>query len=120
MPRKSSASNTSASDADASGPKTKYELTKPYGGMQGLMHSYGLKMWDDYDVQEAEVILDGFRKIDTAAAEGDKVDREQSATWKIKIASQKSSQSKIGRRRTIYTSCGKIGWSFIEKNQIFT
>ncbi|KAH9047709.1 hypothetical protein EDB84DRAFT_1460719 [Lactarius hengduanensis] len=31
MPRKSSASNTSTSEADASGPKANYELTKPYG-----------------------------------------------------------------------------------------
>ncbi|KAH8998484.1 hypothetical protein EDB92DRAFT_1941314 [Lactarius akahatsu] len=71
MPKKSSASNTSASAA-SSGPKTNYELTKPYGGMQGFMHSYGLKMWDDDDVQEAKAILDGFREIDAAAAEEDK------------------------------------------------
>ncbi|KAH9002677.1 hypothetical protein EDB86DRAFT_2847478 [Lactarius hatsudake] len=71
MPKKSSASNTSASAA-SSGPKTNYELTKPYGGMQGFMHSYGLKMWNDDDVQEAKAILDGFREIDAAAAEEDK------------------------------------------------
>ncbi|KAH9080426.1 hypothetical protein EDB83DRAFT_2215474 [Lactarius deliciosus] len=69
MPRKSSASNASASDADASsGPKTNYELTKPYGCMQEFMHSYGLKTWDDDDIQEAEAIFDGFKKVDAAAA----------------------------------------------------
>ncbi|KAH9002679.1 hypothetical protein EDB86DRAFT_2897366 [Lactarius hatsudake] len=68
--------------------------------MQEFMHSYGLKMWDDDDVQEAKAILDGFRKIDAAAAEGDKVNSERSATWKIKVVPQKSSQSKIGRRRS--------------------
>jgi len=36
------------------------------------MRSYGLKMEDHDDVQEAKAILDGFRKIDAAAAEADK------------------------------------------------
>ncbi|KAH9179335.1 hypothetical protein EDB89DRAFT_2239122 [Lactarius sanguifluus] len=71
MPKKSSASTTSASGA-SSGPKTNYALTKPYGGTQGFMHSYGLNMWSDNDVQEAKAILDGFREIDAAAADGDK------------------------------------------------
>ncbi|KAH9080429.1 hypothetical protein EDB83DRAFT_2339380, partial [Lactarius deliciosus] len=71
MPKKTSASNTSASGA-SSGPKTNYELTKPYGGMHGFMRSYGLKTWDNDDVQEAKAILDGFRKVDAAAAEEDK------------------------------------------------
>jgi hypothetical protein len=40
--------------------------------MQGFMHSYGLKMWNPDDVQEAKAILDGSREIDAAAAEADK------------------------------------------------
>ena len=71
MPNKSSASNSSASDA-SSGPKTNYAYTKPYGGMKGFMESYGLKLWDDDDVKEAKAILNEFRKMDTAAAEKDK------------------------------------------------
>ena len=71
MPNKSSASNASASGA-SSGPKTNYAYTKPYGGMQGFMHSYGLKMWNDADVQQAKAILDEFRADDAAAAEADK------------------------------------------------
>ena len=35
------------------------------------METYGLKLWNDDDVQEAKSILDGFREID-AAAEADK------------------------------------------------
>ena len=73
MPNKSSASNSSASDA-SSGPKTNYAYTKPYGGMKGFMESYGLKLWDDDDVQEAKAILDGFREMDAAAAEMEKAD----------------------------------------------
>ena len=76
MPNEASTSNTNASDAP-SGPKTNYEYTKPYGGMQGFMDSYGLKIWNDDDVQEAKAILDGFRKYDAeeatpAAQEADK------------------------------------------------
>ena len=73
MLNKSSASNSSASDA-SSGPKTNYAYTKPYGGMKGFMESYGLKLWDDDDVQEAKAILDGFREMDAAAAEMEKAD----------------------------------------------
>ncbi len=40
--------------------------------MKGFMESYGLKLWNDDDVQEAKAILDGFRKDDAAAAEADK------------------------------------------------
>jgi len=71
MPKKSSASNTSASDA-SSGPKTNYAYTKPYDGMKGFMESHGLKLSNDDDVQEAKAILDGFREMDAAAAEADK------------------------------------------------
>lgn len=70
MPKKASASNSSASDG-SSGPKTNYAYTKSYGGMKGFMETYGLKLWNDDDVQEAKSILDGFREID-AAAEADK------------------------------------------------
>ena len=45
--------------------------------MQGFMESYGLKIWNDDDVQEAKATLDGFRKYDAeeatpAAQEADK------------------------------------------------
>ena len=42
--------------------------------MKGFMESYGLKLWDDDDVQEAKAILDGFREMDAAAAEMEKAD----------------------------------------------
>jgi hypothetical protein len=71
MPNKSSASNTSTSN-QSSGPKTNYAYTKPYGGTKGFMDSYGLKLSDDGDVQEAKAILDGFREIDAADAAADK------------------------------------------------
>ena len=79
MPKKSSTSNTNTSDA-SSGPKTNYAYTKPYGGMQGFMHSYGLEMWNPDDVKEAKAILDEFRRDDAeeAAAAAQEADKANS------------------------------------------
>jgi hypothetical protein len=74
MPKKSSASNSSAS-AEPSKPKTNYAYTKPYGGMKGFMESYGLKLWDHDDVRQAKAMLDEFREMD-AAEEADKANRK--------------------------------------------
>jgi hypothetical protein len=35
-----------------------------YTGMNHFMQSYGLKIWNDDDVQEAKEIIKGFRAID--------------------------------------------------------
>jgi hypothetical protein len=77
MPNKSSASNASASGA-LSGPKTNYAYTKPYGGMQGFMHSYGLKMYNPEDVRQAKALLDEFRKDDAADADAAEADKANS------------------------------------------
>jgi hypothetical protein len=37
-----------------------------FRNMNHMMQSYGLKMCNDEDVQEAKNILNGFRKIDEA------------------------------------------------------
>ena len=67
MPKKSSASNTSASaTGDSYKPDSHY--TEPYGGMKGFMESYGLKLWNHDDVEEAKSIIDGFRANDAADA----------------------------------------------------
>ncbi|MCJ1301899.1 hypothetical protein MMC08_004700, partial [Hypocenomyce scalaris] len=41
--------------------------TKSAGGMNNFMNSYGLKMHNAADVQEAKAIIDGFRKMDARA-----------------------------------------------------
>ncbi|KAI0248589.1 hypothetical protein BJV78DRAFT_1234696 [Lactifluus subvellereus] len=75
MPKQSSnAKATTSSSGDTSATKSDYYYTKPYGGMQGFMHSYGLKMYNDDDVQEAKAIIDGFRQLDAADAEAGKAD----------------------------------------------
>lgn len=38
-----------------------------FNNMNQMMQSYGLKMHNHEDVEEAKAILDGFRKIDEAA-----------------------------------------------------
>jgi hypothetical protein len=37
-----------------------------FNNMNHMMQSYGLKMSNHEDIQEARAILDGFRKIDEA------------------------------------------------------
>lgn len=45
-------------------PKTDYAYCKPWGGWQKFMLSYGLKPWDDDDVQEGKAIIQAFRDRD--------------------------------------------------------
>jgi len=49
--------------------KSDYQILKEggYSGMKGMMDSYGLKLYNDDDVQEAKEILKGFRAIDQQA-----------------------------------------------------
>ena len=65
MPKKSSASNTSAS-GESYKPDSYY--TESYGGMKGFMESHGLNLWNHDDVEEAKSIIDGFRANDAADA----------------------------------------------------
>lgn len=41
-----------------------YSITKPWGGMKPFMESYGLKIYNDEDIQEAKLIINEFKKID--------------------------------------------------------
>jgi hypothetical protein len=69
-----SASNqaaSSASHSSSSGGKPDYRMIKDAGfnNMNHMMQSYGLKMHNHEDIQEAKAILDGYRKIDEAASQ---------------------------------------------------
>ncbi|KAI0056561.1 hypothetical protein BV25DRAFT_1832097 [Artomyces pyxidatus] len=72
----SSASKSSKSSSSSGGssstytPKSNYAYHQSFGGYNNFMASYGLKPWDDDDVQEGNAILDAFR-------EGDKYDHDQ-------------------------------------------
>ena len=45
-------------------PKTDSEMVKGWGGWNNFMASYGLKPYNDDDVDEAHRILEGFREQD--------------------------------------------------------
>jgi inhibitor of KinA sporulation pathway (predicted exonuclease) len=64
----SGAVNNNSSKAPSSDRKSDYRLIKDAGfnNMNHMMQSYGLKMSEHEDIQEARAILDGFRKIDEA------------------------------------------------------
>lgn len=47
-------------------PKSDYHYYKNFGGFHNFMHSYGLKPWNDDDVQEAKSIIEAFREHDRA------------------------------------------------------
>ena len=70
---KQSSSNSGAASNNSSNPpssdrKSDYQMVKDAGfdNVNHMMQSYGLKMHNHEDVQEAKAILDGFRKIDEA------------------------------------------------------
>ncbi|KAH9899328.1 hypothetical protein C8Q73DRAFT_638018 [Cubamyces lactineus] len=64
---KSSASNKTS---DTYVPKSNNEYYKSFGGYNNFMRSYGLKPWDDDDVQEGKAIIEAFK-------EGDRQDWEE-------------------------------------------
>ena len=39
-------------------------ITESWGGMNNFMLSYGLKMWNPEDVQEARAIINAFKQAD--------------------------------------------------------
>ena len=55
-------SSNDQKDASNSKEVSDYSITKPYGGMKGFMESYGLKIWNDDDVQEAKQIINEMKK----------------------------------------------------------
>lgn len=57
-------SDSSAAKASTGNEPPSYSIEKAYGGQQNFMHSYGLKMWNDGDVQEAKAIADEMLKQD--------------------------------------------------------
>jgi hypothetical protein len=43
-------------------PPSKYSITKSYGDMQNFIHSYGLKIYNPDDVDEANRIIEIFQE----------------------------------------------------------
>ena len=50
--------------SDTYKPKSDYQYYKDFGGFNNFMHSYGLKPWNDDDIQEGKAIIEGFRQQD--------------------------------------------------------
>jgi hypothetical protein len=61
-------SKTSSTSASHAKPVSDYSITKDYGGMQGFMASYGLKIYNDDDIKEAHAILDAMKAADREEA----------------------------------------------------
>jgi hypothetical protein len=57
-------SDSSAIKLSPGNQSPRYSIYKEYGGMQNFMHSYGLKIWNDDDVEEAKAIADEMLKQD--------------------------------------------------------
>jgi hypothetical protein len=49
--------NQNYNSGNQNGYPSDYSITKPWGGMQNFMNSYGLKMSSDSDYQEAKAIV---------------------------------------------------------------
>jgi hypothetical protein len=66
--QRTSSTTKNSSSNNQSNDKSQYRLIKDAGfdNMNQFMNSYGLKMHDHGDVQEAKAILEGYRKIDEA------------------------------------------------------
>ena len=45
-------------------PKSNNQYYQGFGGYNNFMHSYGLKPWDDDDVQEGKAIIEAFKEAD--------------------------------------------------------
>jgi hypothetical protein len=43
-------------------------ITSSYGGMHNFMLSYGLKIWNPEDVEEAKAIINAFKQADYEAS----------------------------------------------------
>lgn len=46
---------------------TNSSITESWGGMKNFMESYGLKLYNHEDVEEAHAIIDAFKKSDWEA-----------------------------------------------------
>ncbi|KAF8980155.1 hypothetical protein BDQ17DRAFT_1380899 [Cyathus striatus] len=57
-------SNTNSGSSSTYTPPSNNSYYKPYGGWPNFMASYGLKPWDDDDVQEGHAIVDAFKEQD--------------------------------------------------------
>ncbi|KAF2769561.1 hypothetical protein EJ03DRAFT_327168 [Teratosphaeria nubilosa] len=55
------APKSSSSSNNKCGGSSNYKIAKDYGGQKGFMESYGLKMHNPEDVQEAKAIQDAMR-----------------------------------------------------------
>ena len=71
-------SDSSAGKASTGKQATRNSIYKEYGGKQKFMLSYGLKIWNDDDVQEAEAIADEMLKQD-AISEAENVSAQASS-----------------------------------------
>ena len=71
-------SDSSAGEASTGKKPTRNSIYKEYGGKQNFMHTYGLKIWKDDDVQEAEAIADEMLKQD-AISEAENVSAQAPA-----------------------------------------
>ncbi|KXN81851.1 hypothetical protein AN958_03620 [Leucoagaricus sp. SymC.cos] len=79
MPRNSqsqSSSNRNSSSRSGGGggttnnnSRSDYSYYKDFGGYYNFMHSYGLKPYDDNDVQEGKAIIEAFREHDSSEAQ---------------------------------------------------
>lgn len=80
-------SGTPTSNSNARGgtpyiPKSNNSYYAPFGGWQGFMHSYGLKPWDDDDVQEGHAIVDAMKRHDRHDWEEEQAGRSSKASGK--------------------------------------
>ena len=41
-----------------------YSIVKPWGGMKNFMESYGLRIYNDEDIQEAKAIIKAFKQAE--------------------------------------------------------
>ncbi|TFK22442.1 hypothetical protein FA15DRAFT_671486 [Coprinopsis marcescibilis] len=57
-------SKSQSKNEDQHVPPSNNSIYGPYGGWTGFMHSYGLKPWDNDDVEEAKAILAEMKKMD--------------------------------------------------------
>jgi hypothetical protein len=64
-----STSTSTSKPSNSSDSKSQYRTIKDAGfdNMNQFMNSYGLKMYNHEDVQEAKAILEGYKRIDEVA-----------------------------------------------------
>lgn len=69
-----SSSYSSAGEESADSELSNDSIYEEYGGMRNFMHSYGLKMYNDDDVEEAKAIATEMRRQDDQEGEPDGAD----------------------------------------------